>query len=155
MWKKIIRYFLFWFCYMAAAISLILPIDAIDRNQPFFNHPFLLGWATIAMVVSGFISSRTMKRLSKIFGDAIVAGVVVFSGLALFLVVLGDFYRETLEASPFRVSDWKVLVFLLESGLLAAGSMIVIWRTNDWSTDEIDAASDTDNKDNSSDIQDS
>ena len=134
--RKIIFYSVLCLGYLAATISLILPIDAIGKNEPFFNHFFLLVWAVIAMFVTGFWSNSRMKggktkRPRKILADAIIAGVVVYSGLALFLIVLGDLYRETLSASPFRVSDWKVLVFVLESSLLFAGSVVVIRRTID------------------------
>ncbi len=136
--KKIIPVAMFCTLYTAAFISLILPIGAIDENQPFRNHLFLLIWAVVAMAFAVFRSRQEARRSRKIVGDAIVAGVVVYSGLALLLIVLGGYYRETLElpGGLLRVSQWKVLVFMVESALLTLGSVVVIWRTNCWSWDE-------------------
>ena len=121
--------------YSIPIISLSLPLAALEEGKLILNHVFLLMWAVVAMVAAGLRSGRETKDSRKIFGDAIVAGVVVYSGLALFLMVLGDYYRETLE-THFRVSQWKMFVFVLEGFLLALGSIVVIWRTNGWSWGE-------------------
>lgn len=124
--------------YSIPIISLSLPATALEEGKPILNHVFLLIWAVVAMVAAGFRSGRETKDSGKIVGDAIVAGVVVYSGLALFLVVFGDYYREILElrGSLLRVSEWKVFVFVLEGFLVASGSIVVIWRTNGWSRGE-------------------
>ena len=137
--KKILPFVVVGALYMAAFVSLTLPIRAIEENLPFQNHLFLLIWAVAAMALAVFKSRQEMKNRretnhsQKIVGDAIVAGVVVYSGLALFLVLLGDLYRETLVTTP---SDWKLFAFVLEGILLALGSSVVIWRTNGWSWGE-------------------
>ena len=139
--KKILPFVVVGTLYMAAFVSLTLPIRAIEESQPFQNHLFLLIWAVAAMALAVFKSRQETKNRretnhsQKIVGDAIVAGVVVYSGLALFLVVFGDLYREILETT-FRVSNWNLIVFALESLLLALGSIVVIGRTNGWSEDE-------------------
>ena len=121
--------------YSIPIISLYLPLTALEEGKPILNHVFLLMWAVVAMIAAGFRSGREAKDSRKILGDAIVAGVVVYSGLALFLVVFGGYHRETLE-THFRISQWKMFVFVLEGFLLAWGSSVVIWRTNGWSRGE-------------------
>ena len=121
---------------IVAVISLAFPMGAIEKGLPFLNHIFLLIWAIVAMVVARQISWQKKSDKGEIAGDVIVAGVVVYSGLALFLIVLGDYYREIIEARSIRVSGWKVFVYAAEILLLASGSKIVIWRTNGWSASE-------------------
>ena len=134
--KKITPFVVWYAFYMVAVISLVLPTEAIEKGIPFLNHIFLLIWAIAAMVVAGWISWQKKSDEGEILPDAIMASVVVYSGLALFLIVLGDYYREIIEAISTRVSGWKVFVYAAEILLLASGSKIVIWRTNGWSTDE-------------------
>ena len=131
--------------YSIPIISLYLPFTALEEGKSILNHVFLLMWAVVAMVAAVFRSRQETKCSRKILGDAIVAGVVVYSGLALFLVVFGDYYRELLElrGSLLRISQWKVFVFVLEGFVLASGSIVVIWRTNGWSMDETDASNDS------------
>ena len=55
-----------------------------------------------------------------------VPGAIIYAGLALFSTALGD----------FSIIDWpsnlEVIVFLLESILLFAGTAILIRRNTDW-----------------------
>ena len=78
--KNIIPFALWYALYMAAVISLVLPMGAIEEGIPFRNHIFLLIWAIVAMASAGQISWQKKRDKGEIVSDAIVAGVVVYSG---------------------------------------------------------------------------
>ena len=117
------KWVLYWLLFSTALATLQLPITANEQDEPFLHHVFLLGWSLLAIIVVGARVWCKTRSFPKSGRDGIVAGVIIYSGLALLSMVVIDF---ALIDWP---SDFEVIVFLLESILLSLGTWILIGET--------------------------
>ena len=125
--KKVVKYLGLYLLFAIAIATLELPLIAKSESQPLWNHVFLTGWGALSLGAVAVRVWRKTKSLSKGLEDGMIAGAIIYAGLALFSTALVDF-----SAVGNYPSNYLIILFLLESILLFAGTMILIRKSTDW-----------------------
>ena len=113
----------YWLAVSLAVSTFDFVLMAETQDQPRLNHIPLLIWSLATVVVVGFRSHRITRSLERSVLDGIVAGAIMYGGIALVSVALQDMTRD-FEA--FRESIFWRVALMLEVALVYAGTMILI-----------------------------
>ena len=124
--KYVGLFFLYWLAIGLAVSSFVFPILADEAGQPRLNHIPLVIWSLVTAIAVGVRSYRVSKSLEVSVTDGIVAGAIMYGGIALVSTVVKDMAQDVMAIR----SDvfWSVII-AFEIALVSAGTMILIRRS--------------------------
>ena len=96
-----------------------------ETNRPILGHITLLVWSVCAAMFVGVRSYWKRRHFRCSFIDGVVAGVIMYAGIALLSEVLKDMAREV---EMIMTSVFWQLAMICEISLVFAGTWILITR---------------------------
>lgn len=120
------KWFLYWIFYAGAFVTLQMPITANQQDSPLIYHSFLVGWAVAVIIFVTYKVGRKTKSFSKGLVDGIIAGALVYAGLALLSAVVVDFALKVEISGIF-----SQIIFIAEVTLLFLGTVFFIRKETD------------------------